>query len=231
MSHAHLPFTLPCLGPRLPPAPNLWLLLLLFQIAWSLVLLWLREAQRWWSRKLTRQLLLWLRLLFVERVQKWRSPRTYWKNRENVLASANEIQAIFLLIPHTTGRPPSASGGRCWSSLEQVNNYYHGRKVSNYCKSFHKEIVLAINASGLLCRRRGAIKMLIELDLNIRWSSEVVMGTSSVANETIKNYGVTLNKAEGLRKLFCVINPIRVNISRPKKNLDLSSGNICKLEH
>ena len=98
MSHAHLPFTLPCLGPCLPPAPNLWLLLLLFQIAWSLVLLWLREAQRWWSRKLTRQLLLWLRLLFVERVQKWRSPRTYWKNRENVPASANEIQAIFLLF-------------------------------------------------------------------------------------------------------------------------------------
>ena len=98
MSHAHRPFTLPCLGPRLPPAPNLWLLLLLFQIAWSLVLLWLREAQRWWSRKLTRQRLLWLRLLFVERVQKWRSPRTYWKNRENVPASANEIQAIFLLF-------------------------------------------------------------------------------------------------------------------------------------
>ena len=35
------------------------------------------------------------------------------------------------------------------------NNYYHGRKVSNY-KSLHKENVLAINASGLLCRRRGA---------------------------------------------------------------------------
>ena len=119
MSHAHRPFTLPCLGPRLPPAPNLWLLLLLFQIAWSLVWLWLREAQRWWSRKLTRQLLLWLRLLFVERVQKWRSPRTYWKNRENVLASANEIHAIFLLIPHTTGRPPPASGGRCWLKSEQ----------------------------------------------------------------------------------------------------------------
>ena len=47
------------------------------------------------------------------------------------------------------------------------NNYYHGRKVSNY-KSLHKENVLAINASGLLCRRRGAIKMLIELDLNVR---------------------------------------------------------------
>ena len=47
------------------------------------------------------------------------------------------------------------------------NNYYHGRKVSNY-KSLHKENVLAINASGLLCRRRGAIKMIIELDLNVR---------------------------------------------------------------
>ena len=41
----------------------------------SLVSLWLREAQRWWSWKLTRQLFLWLRLLFVERIGKWRSPR------------------------------------------------------------------------------------------------------------------------------------------------------------
>ena len=41
----------------------------------SLVSLWLREAQRWWSWKLTRQLFLWLRLLLVERVEKWRSPR------------------------------------------------------------------------------------------------------------------------------------------------------------
>ena len=32
-------------------------------------------------------------------------------------------------------------------------------------------------------------------------------------------------------KLFCVINPIHVNISRPIKHLDLSLGNICKLEH
>ena len=56
-----------------------------------------------------------------------------------------------------------------WSSLKQVhlNNYYHGRKVSNY-KSSHNENVLAINASGLLCRRRSAVKMLIELDLNVR---------------------------------------------------------------
>ena len=77
-----------------------------------------------------------------------------------------------------------------WSSLKQVNNYYHGRKVSNY-KSLHEENFLIINASGLLYWRRGAIKMLIELDLNVRWSSEVVMRTSSVANETVQHYGVT----------------------------------------
>ena len=64
----------------------------------SLVSLWLREVQRWLSWKLTRQLFLWLRLLFVERVEKWRSPRARWKNRENVLASAIEIQANFLLF-------------------------------------------------------------------------------------------------------------------------------------
>ena len=50
--------------------------------------------------------------------------------------------------------------------MKQVNNYNHGRKVSNY-ESLHKENVLAINASGLLCRRRGAIKMLIVLNLNV----------------------------------------------------------------
>ena len=32
-------------------------------------------------------------------------------------------------------------------------------------------------------------------------------------------------------KRFCVINPIHVNISQPTKNLDFSSGSICKLEH
>ena len=35
ISHGHLPSTLPCLCPCLPPAPNLWLLLLLFLIAWA----------------------------------------------------------------------------------------------------------------------------------------------------------------------------------------------------
>ena len=51
------------------------------------------------------------------------------------------------------------------SSLKQVNNCYHGRKVSN-CKSVHKENVLA-NASGLLCRRLVFIRMLIELELTV----------------------------------------------------------------
>ena len=65
------------------------------------------------------------------------------------------------------------------------------------------------------------------------------MRTSSVANETeslmkIRLRGfeqdITILVVENV-KLFCVINPIHVNISRPIKHLDLSSGNICKLEH
>ena len=43
ISNAHLPFTLPCLRPCLPPVPNLWLLLLFFQTRVSLVPLWLRD--------------------------------------------------------------------------------------------------------------------------------------------------------------------------------------------
>ena len=67
------------------------------------------------------------------------------------------------------------------------------------------------------------------------------MRTSSVTNETVKHYGVTINKAEGLRtgqsfyslkcSALCVINPIHVNISGLQKNRDLFSGNIFKLEH
>ena len=52
------------------------------------VSLWLREAQRWWSWKLTRQRFLWLRSLFVERVEQLRSPepvgriaKTSWPRR------------------------------------------------------------------------------------------------------------------------------------------------------
>ena len=37
ISHAHLPSTWPCLRPCLPPASNLWLLLLFFQITWAAV--------------------------------------------------------------------------------------------------------------------------------------------------------------------------------------------------
>ena len=40
---------------------------------------------------------------------------------------------------------------------------------------------------------------IIELDLNVRCSLKVVMRTSSVANETVKQYGITINKAMGLR--------------------------------
>ena len=56
----------------------------------SLVSLWLWRAQRWLSWKLTRQLFLWL--------EKWRSPRARGKNCQNILASANEIEANFLLF-------------------------------------------------------------------------------------------------------------------------------------
>ena len=70
--------------------------------------------------------------------------------------------------------------------------------MSNY-KFLHNENVLAINASGLLCRRRSAIEMLIELDLNVRLKEVMTCyEANSVANETVKHFGVTINKAEGL---------------------------------
>ena len=58
-----------------PPPPNLWLSLLIFQIAWAWYFICVGEAQRWWSWKLTRQVFLWLRSLFVERVEKSSSPQ------------------------------------------------------------------------------------------------------------------------------------------------------------
>ena len=128
-----------------------------------------------------------------------------------------------------------------WSSLKQVNNYYHSCKVSNYCKSFHKENVLAINASRLFCRRRGAIKMLIELDLNVRWAQKWLWGPAQSLMKLLKIMALLSIRPRGFEqdnhfsrknvKLFCVINPIHVNISRPIKNLNLSSGNVCRLEH
>ena len=52
------------------------------------------------KKKLTRQLFLSVRSFFVERVKKNQAlaARARWKNRENVVASANEIQANLLLI-------------------------------------------------------------------------------------------------------------------------------------
>ena len=70
-----------------------------------LVSLWLREAQRWWSWKLTRQLFLWLRLLFVERAEKWRSPGARWKNHEKRPGLCEWVSSKFSAphekIPHT----------------------------------------------------------------------------------------------------------------------------------
>ena len=69
------------------------------QIAWAWIgFIMATRGATMVSWKLTRQLFLWLRLLFVERVEKWRSPRARWKNRENFLASANKMQATFLLF-------------------------------------------------------------------------------------------------------------------------------------
>ena len=67
----------------------------------SLVLLGLREAQRWWSWKLTSQLVLWLRLIFGERVEKWRSPRarcrwkTFWTFAKTFWSRQTRFNQIF----------------------------------------------------------------------------------------------------------------------------------------
>ena len=49
-------------------------------------------------------------------------------------------------------------------------------------------------------------------DLNVRWSSEVLMRTSSwsVANETVKHYGVTINNAEERRTGQLIISLIEM---------------------
>ena len=96
ISHAHLPFTLSRVFVHaFLLSPTYGCCCCYSKSLEFLVSLWLREAQRWWSWKLTRQffrLFLWLRSLFVERVEKWRSPGARWKNCENLLASANHRQ-------------------------------------------------------------------------------------------------------------------------------------------
>ena len=98
ISRAHLPSTLPCLRPCLPPAPNLWMLLLLFQIAWA----WFHFGYERCNDDDRGHRL--ANFSFDQVHYSWKelknqgSPRARWKNRENVLASANKIQANFLLF-------------------------------------------------------------------------------------------------------------------------------------
>ena len=70
-----------------------------------LVSLWLREAQRWWSWKLTRQLFLWLSSLFVERVEKLRVSQGPLEESQKRLSlgerNSSKFSALHGKIPHT----------------------------------------------------------------------------------------------------------------------------------
>ena len=98
ISHAHLPFTLPCLRPCLPPVPNLWLLLLLFQIAWVFGFIMATRGATMMIVEIDSPTF--PLITFIIRGKSWKIKvsRARWKNRENVLASANGIQANFLLF-------------------------------------------------------------------------------------------------------------------------------------
>ena len=71
----------------------------------SLVSFWLREAQRWWSWKLTRQLFLWLSSLFVERVEKLRVSQSPLEESQKRLSlgerNSSKFSALHGKIPHT----------------------------------------------------------------------------------------------------------------------------------
>ena len=72
----------------------------------SLVSFRLREAQRWWSWKLTRQqLFFWLRSLFVERVEKWRVSQSPLEQSRKRLSleerDSSKFSALHKRIPHT----------------------------------------------------------------------------------------------------------------------------------
>ena len=83
ISHAHLPSTLPCLRPCLPPAPP-----------YGCCCCYSKSHPGNWLANFS----------FDYVHYSWKelknegSPRARWKNRENVLASANKIQANFLLF-------------------------------------------------------------------------------------------------------------------------------------
>ena len=71
----------------------------------SLVSFWLREAQRWWSWKLTCQLFLWLSSLFVERVEKLRVSQSPLEESRKRLSlgerNSSKLSALHGKIPHT----------------------------------------------------------------------------------------------------------------------------------
>ena len=71
----------------------------------SLVSFWLREAQWWWSWKLTRQLFLWSSSLFVKRVEKLRvSQSPLEESRKRVSLGerdSSKFSALHGKIPHT----------------------------------------------------------------------------------------------------------------------------------
>ena len=72
----------------------------------SLVSFRLREAQRWWSWKLTRQqLFFWLRSLFLERGEKWRVSQSPLEQSRKRLSleerDSSKFSALHKRIPHT----------------------------------------------------------------------------------------------------------------------------------
>ena len=71
----------------------------------SLVSFWLREAQWWWSWKLTRQLFLWSSSLFVERVEKLRVSQSPLEESRKSLSlgerDSSKFSALHGKIPHT----------------------------------------------------------------------------------------------------------------------------------
>ena len=108
-------------------------------------------VQRWWSWKLTCQLFLWLRSLFVERVEKWRSPRARWKNCKNVLALANEIQSNFLLDLNVLKTEPVLTSYWCWQCrwLSAIFiKTWKTLKVSEALNRLLKVLIIAINAQS-----------------------------------------------------------------------------------
>ena len=105
ISHAHLPFTLPCLRPCLPPVPNLWLLLLLFQIAWVFGFIMATRGATMMIVEIDSPTFPLITFIICGKSWKMKVSRVRWKNRENVQASVSErhlskFSALHEKIPH-----------------------------------------------------------------------------------------------------------------------------------